>query len=336
KLIDQLLLEKDGTLLKTHLGANTLLGISLACVRAAAQFEQEPLYKYLHPTKENFLLPVPLMNIINGGAHGSNDLDIQEFMIVPFGFDTFKDALRAGCEIFYCLKQKLKSKSYSIAVGDEGGFTPNFRSHHEALDFIVSAIEETGYSKQVGLALDCAASEFYKKKRYHFESKKISSQDLIDIYKKWVKSYNIISIEDGLSEEDWSGWKSLTEQLGDKIQLVGDDLFVTQKKRLEQGLENKIANSLLVKYNQVGTITETKESIDLAKKSGYTCVISHRSGETEDTSIADLSVAWDLEQIKTGSLSRGERTAKYNRLLFIEKKLGSLGKFQGDRAFPKK
>ncbi len=333
ELIDKILLEQDGTKLKNNLGANTLLGISLACVRAAAQFKKEPLYKSLHSQGESFLLPVPLMNIINGGVHGSNLLDIQEFMIVPFDFNSFKEALRAGCEIFHQLKQDLKSKNHSIAVGDEGGFTPNFKSHEQALDFILSAIEKTSYSKKVALALDCAASEFYEKDFYLFESKKINSQDLIAIYKKWVKDYPIVSIEDGLSENDWLGWKDMTSQLGDKIQLVGDDLFVTQKARLQKGVETQVANSLLVKCNQVGTITETIESMNLAKKSNYTCVISHRSGETEDTSIADLSVAWNAEQIKTGSLSRGERTAKYNRLLRIEEELGSLGVFQGQKAF---
>ena len=336
KLIDKTLLEQDGTELKSHLGANTLLGISLACVRVAAAFKKEPLYQSLHLEKDKFLLPVPLMNIINGGVHGSNNLDIQEFMLVPFGFDSFQEALRAGCEIFHQLKKDLKSKGYSIAVGDEGGFTPNFESHGQALDFISSAIESCSYSKQVALALDCAASEFYKKDFYLFESKKINSEELIAIYKKLIEDYNIVSIEDGLSEEDWSGWKKLSSILGHEIQLVGDDLFVTQKLRLQKGIDNQIANSLLVKCNQVGTITETLESIDLAKKSNYTCMISHRSGETEDTSIADLSVAWNMEQIKTGSLSRGERTAKYNRLLRIEKDLGSLGTFQGLKAFKQK
>ena len=336
KLIDQTLWEQDGTELKNRLGANTLLGISLACVRVAAKLKKEPLYKSLHSQKEKFSLPVPLMNIINGGVHGSNDLDLQEFMIVPFGFDSFKEALRAGCEIFHQLKKDLKSKGYSTAVGDEGGFTPDFKSHDQALDFILSAIEQTSYSKNVALALDCAASEFYEKDSYLFESKKINSRDLIAIYKKWVRDYPIVSIEDGLSEDDWSGWKEMTSQLGDKIQLVGDDLFVTQKRRLQKGVQNQVANSLLVKCNQVGTITETIDAIDLAKKSNYTCVISHRSGETEDTTIADLSVAWGMEQIKTGSLSRGERTAKYNRLLRIEKELGSSGMFQGKKAFKQK
>ncbi len=336
KLIDQTLLEQDGTELKSNLGANTLLGISLACMRVAAKLKKEPLYKSLHSEKERFLLPVPLMNIINGGVHGSNNLDVQEFMIVPFGFNSFKEALRAGCEIFYQLKNDLKSKGYSIAVGDEGGFTPDFDSHARALDFILSAIEKSSYSKEVVLALDCAASEFYKEDFYFFESKKVNSENLISIYKKWIKDYPIVSIEDGLSENDWSGWKEMTSQLGDTIQLVGDDLFVTQKARLQKGIESQVANSLLVKCNQVGTVTETIESIDLAKKSNYTCVISHRSGETEDTSIADLSVAWGTEQIKTGSLSRGERIAKYNRLLRIEEELGSLGVFQGREAFKQK
>lgn len=332
KLIDKTLLEQDGTDLKSNLGANTLLAISLACARANAQSKKEPLYKSLNLTGE-FNLPVPLMNIINGGSHGSNNLDVQEFMIVPYNFISFKEALRAGCEIFYQLKQDLKSKGFSIAVGDEGGFTPDFKSHNQAIEFILQAIEKCSYSGKVLLALDCASSEFYKNNHYVFESQKINSHQLIDVYKKWVKDYPIISIEDGLAEEDWSGWKEITLALGENTQLVGDDLFVTQVPRLKKGIEEGIANSLLVKCNQVGTVTETISAIDLAKKSGYSCVISHRSGETEDTSIADFSVAWGTEQIKTGSLSRGERTAKYNRLIRIEEELALTDSFQGVKAF---
>ena len=330
--IDKTIIEADGTELKNNLGANTLLSISLACVRAASLSKKESLYKHLN-TSGQFKLPVPLMNIINGGKHGSNNLDIQEFMIAPVKFSSFKEALRAGCEIFHQLKKDLQSKNFSIAVGDEGGFTPQFNSHTQAIDFILSAIEKCSYTGKVFLALDCASSEFFDKGEYNFEGKKISSQDLVEVYKKWSKDYPIVSIEDGLAEDDWQGWKHLTLELGNKIQLVGDDLFVTQKKRLKKGIDQKIANSLLVKVNQVGTITETIEAINLAKQAGYSNVISHRSGETEDVSIADFSVAWQTEQIKTGSLSRGERTAKYNRLIRIEEELGSLGSFQAEKAF---
>lgn len=335
KKIDHILIEEDGTPLKTNLGANTLLGISLACAQGAALFKKEPLYQSICLDSKKLTLPVPLMNVINGGLHGSNQLDIQEFMLVPFDFSSFQEALRAGCEIFHQLKKDLKSKGFSTAVGDEGGFTPAFKSHTQALEFILSAIESCSYSGKVALALDCAASEFYANGKYQFESQKIDKNQLISIYEKWVKDYPLVSIEDGLSEEDWQGWRELTSRLGDQVQLVGDDLFVTQKSRLQKGIEEKIANSLLVKYNQVGTLSETLEAVEMAKKSQYSCVISHRSGETEDTSIADLSVAWGIEQIKTGSLSRGERTAKYNRLLRIEEELGSLAQFKALKAFKK-
>lgn len=335
KEIDQILLKQDGTPLKSRLGANTLLAISIACVRAAAKNKKQALYQSLS-SQNTFKIPVPLMNVINGGCHGSNALDIQEFMLVPWGFETFRDSLRAGCEIFHQLKKDLQSKNLSTAVGDEGGFTPNLKSHQQAIELILSAIEKSSYSKQVSLALDCASSEFYKKDHYLFESKKIGSTDLVQIYKQWIQDYPIISIEDGLAEEDWSGWETLTKELGDKIQIVGDDIFVTQKSRLKKGIEKQIANSLLVKCNQVGTITETIEAMELAQKAGYSCVMSHRSGETEDDSIADFAVAWQAEQIKTGSLSRGERTAKYNRLLRIEEELGSACVFQGEAAFKQK
>ena len=304
-------------------------------MRAGAKLSKKPLYEYAKREDKAFSLPVPLINIINGGVHGSNTLDIQEFMIVPLDFPSFKEALRAGCEIFHQLKQDLKAKNLSIAVGDEGGFTPEFSSSQQAFDFILSAIEKSSYNKHVALALDCASSEFYKKDYYLFEGEKKSSEDMIALYQKWTKDYPLISIEDGLAEEDWQGWKVMTKKLGDQIQLVGDDLFVTQKKRVEKGIKEKAGNALLVKYNQVGTITETKEAVLTAQAGGFACVFSHRSGETEDTSIADLSVAWGTEQIKTGSVTRGERTAKYNRLLRIEEELGSDGVYKGKQAFKK-
>ena len=334
--IDKKLLEKDASPFKENLGANSLLGISLASLRAAAKTTHKPLYEYAALDASSFYLPVPLMNVINGGVHGSNALDIQEFMIVPLDFSSFKEALRAGCEVFYCLKTELRKKGYSIAVGDEGGFTPAFSSSEEVFDFLLSSIEKASYTGRVALALDCAASEFFKKDHYQFENKKRSFEEMISLYEKWCEQYPLVSIEDGLSEEDWPGWKLMTEQLGKNLQLVGDDLFVTQKHRVERGIKEKAANALLVKYNQVGTITETKEAILKARSAGWTCVLSHRSGETEDTSIADLSIAWGAEQIKTGSLSRGERTAKYNRLLRIEEELGKQAVFRGRKAFKNK
>ena len=334
--IDKILIEKDASPFKENLGANTLLGISLACLRGAAKSSKKALYEYAAFKNQSFFLPVPLMNIINGGVHGSNNLDIQEFMIVPFAFESFREALRAGCEVFHCLKQDLQSSGFSIAVGDEGGFTPGFSSSAQAFDFILSSIEKCSYTGKIALALDCASSEFYKKDHYYFEKQKRDCEQMISIYKKWSKQYPLISIEDGLAEEDWTGWKLMTEQLGKKLQLVGDDLFVTQKDRVEKGVKQGVANALLVKYNQVGTITETKEAILKAKEAGFSCILSHRSGDTEDTSIADLSVAWGTEQIKTGSLSRGERTAKYNRLLRIEEELGAEASFRGKQAFKNK
>ena len=314
--LDEKLIELDGTHLKTNLGANTVLGVSLAYWKLN-HLENSPYEKLM----EKIRLPVPLMNIINGGVHGSNNLNIQEFMIVPFGFETFKDSLRAGCEIFQQLKTLLKSKNLSLAVGDEGGFTPELASHKEALDLIMESIEKSGYKNKVGLALDCASSEFYKEMLYHMKGQKKTAQELISLYKEWVKNYPILSIEDGLAEEDWEGWRHLTEELGKQIQLVGDDLFVTQSNRLERGIKEKTANSLLVKCNQVGTVSEALRAVKKAQQAGYTCVMSHRSGETEDTVISDLAVHWNCEQIKTGSLCRGERTAKYNQLLRIEEQL---------------
>ena len=341
KQIDARLLDLDGTPLKDHLGANALLGVSLACLRAAAQVKKQPLYKYLwndlriQKSQQRFVLPVPLINVINGGVHAKNNLQIQEFMIVPFDFSTFREALRAACEVFYQLKKDLQSKDLSTNVGDEGGFAPQFSHHHQAMDFLLSSIEKCGYSEQMGLALDCAASEFYKGGFYHLEGKKQKAEELIALYESWVQKYPLLSIEDGLAEEDWRGWKLLTETMGNQIQIVGDDLFVTQTQRLNKGIREGIANSLLVKCNQVGTISETRQAVEMAQKAGYTCVMSHRSGETEDTSISDLVVGWSCGQIKTGSVCRGERTAKYNRLLRIEEELGDLGEFYGQRAFPK-
>ena len=334
--IDKILLEKDNSPFKDNLGANTLLGISLACLRAAAQVSKKPLYEYEALENQSLCLPVPLMNIINGGVHGSNDLCIQEFMIAPLNFSSFREALRAGCEVFHHLKQQLKSQGFSVAVGDEGGFTSQFSSSDQAFDFILSSIEKCSYTGKIALALDCASSEFYEKNYYHFEGKKRDCGQMISIYEKWSEQYPLISIEDGLSEEDWEGWKLMTNRLGKKLQLVGDDLFVTQKDRVEKGIRQGAANALLVKYNQVGTITETKEAIFKAREADFSCILSHRSGDTEDTSIADLSVAWGMEQIKTGSVSRGERTAKYNRLLRIEEELGDQAVFRGKKAFKNK
>ena len=331
--IDKKLLKQDPSPLKDSLGANSLLGISLASLRAAAQVHNKSLYEYAAFDSSSFYLPVPLMNVINGGLHGNNALNLQEFMIVPFGFSSFKEALRAGCEVFYHLKSALKRKGHSVNLGDEGGFSPNFSCSEEAFDFLLTAIEKASYTGKMALALDCAASEFFKKDYYQFENKKRSSEEMTAIYEKWCQQYPLVSIEDGLNEEDWRGWRFLTKKLGKNLQLVGDDLFVTQKHRVERGIKEKASNALLVKYNQVGTITETKEAILKAESAGWTCILSHRSGETEDTSIADLSVAWRTEQIKTGSLSRGERTAKYNRLLRIEEELGKQAVFRGRKAF---
>lgn len=341
--IDIRLLELDGTPFKNHLGANAILGVSLACLRAAARAQNRPLYKYLsekRPSQKEktqkdqpFILPVPLINIINGGVHAENNLQIQEFMIVPSGFQTFRDALRAACEVFYQLKKNLQSSGFSTNVGDEGGFAPHLSHHHQAMDLILSSIEKCGYLGQIGLALDCAASEFYKEGFYHFEGKKRNAEDLVALYENWVQRYPLLSIEDGLAEEDWDGWSFLTEKLGKKIQIVGDDLFVTQTRRLKKGIREKVANSLLVKCNQVGTVSETWEALEVARQAGYTCVMSHRSGETEDTLISDLAVGWKCGQIKTGSVCRGERTAKYNRLLKIEEELGEKGIFYGKQAF---
>lgn len=329
-LIDKTLIEIDGTENKSNLGANAILGVSMAVCHASALELGLPLYRYIGGCNAKEL-PIPMMNFINGGAHADNNLDLQEFMIMPVGFKDFSLALRAGSEIFHTLKSILKKQGLNTAVGDEGGFAPNLSSNEEAISIIIKAITESGYipGKDIFLALDVASSEFYNDGKYNFEGKMISSTELIDYYANLVDKYPILSIEDGLSESDWEGWKLLTERLADKVQLVGDDLFVTNTKILKEGIDKGIANSILIKLNQIGTVTETLDAIEMAKKSKYTAIISHRSGETEDTTIADLSVACNTGFIKTGSLSRSERIAKYNRLLFIEKELGSSASFKG-------
>lgn len=336
--VDSRLIKLDGTKSKTRLGANATLGVSLAVARAAAQEQGIPLFRHLGGISAREL-PVPMMNIINGGAHADNGLDLQEFMIMPVGARSFSEALRMGAEIFHHLKAILKSKNMSTAVGDEGGFAPAVRSNEEALDFIVQAIHQAGYrsGKDVVLALDAAASEFFEKKMYHVRNgikPKMSSGELVEYYAKLVKQYPIVSIEDGLDESDWAGWKQLTDQLGDHVQLVGDDLFVTNVEFLGRGIREGIANAILIKVNQIGTLTETIEAMRMAQRAGYGVVVSHRSGETEDTTIADLAVALNAGQIKTGSLSRTDRLAKYNQLLRIEETLGSAALYRGKAVLP--
>ena len=336
--VDSRLIKLDGTKSKTRLGANATLGVSLAVARAAAQEQGIPLFRHLGGISAREL-PVPMMNIINGGAHADNGLDIQEFMIMPVGARSFGEALRMGAEIFHHLKAILKSKNMSTAVGDEGGFAPAVRSNEEALDFIIQAIHQAGYrsGKDVVLALDAAASEFFEKKMYHVRNgvkPKMSSGELVEYYAKLVKQYPIVSIEDGLDESDWAGWKQLTDQLGDRVQLVGDDLFVTNVEFLGRGIREGIANAILIKVNQIGTLTETIEAMRMAQRAGYGVVVSHRSGETEDTTIADLAVALNAGQIKTGSLSRTDRLAKYNQLLRIEETLGSAALYRGKAVLP--
>ena len=333
--IDNFLCDMDGTPNKSVLGANAILGVSLACARAAAETLDIPLYKYIGGVNAK-VLPVPMMNILNGGSHADNTVDFQEFMVMPHGAETFAEALRMGTETFHSLKSVLKSKGYSTSVGDEGGFAPNLKSNEETLDLILEAITKAGYKpgEQISLALDVASSEMYDKEKglYLFfksdKSEKTSDQ-MIDIYSKLVEQYPIISIEDGLDENDWEGWKNLTNAIGNKVQLVGDDLFVTNTERLLQGIENDTANSILIKVNQIGTLTETLEAIEMAKRAGYTTVISHRSGETEDSTIADIAVATNAGQIKTGSACRSDRMAKYNQLLRIEEELDTTAVFPG-------
>jgi len=335
-LIDQTLIDLDGTENKARLGANAILAVSLACARAAAEEAGLPLYRYLGGAGP-MQLPVPMMNIVNGGAHADNNVDIQEFMIIPVGMTSFREALRCGAEIFHTLKKLLGKAGHPTSVGDEGGFAPSFKSNEEALKFIVEAISAAGYTpgKDVMIGLDCAASEFYKDGRYVLESEglKLTSSEFSDYLAAWVDKYPIISIEDGMAEGDWEGWAIHTARLGKSIQIVGDDLFVTNAKILREGIKKNIANSILIKVNQIGTLSETFEAIETAKRAGYTCVISHRSGETEDSFIADLAVASNALQIKTGSLSRADRIAKYNQLLRIEEELAERARYPGLEAF---
>ncbi|HCP14907.1 MAG TPA: phosphopyruvate hydratase [Peptococcaceae bacterium] len=334
--IDQLMLDLDGTPNKSKLGANAILAVSLALAKACAEFFGIPLYRYIGGTNAK-QLPVPMMNILNGGKHADNNVDIQEFMVVPAGAASFSEGLRMGTEVFHSLRKVLQAKGYHTAVGDEGGFAPNLKSNEEALQVIVEAIENAGYvpGKDAFLALDVAASEIYKDGKYHLdgENKVMTAEELIGFYQDIAARYPIVSIEDGLAEDDWDGWKKLTTALGDKIQLVGDDLFVTNTTRLADGIEKGVANSILIKVNQIGTLTETLDAIEMAKRAGYTAVISHRSGETEDVSIADIAVAANAGQIKTGAPSRTDRVAKYNQLMRIEEELDDAAQYPGMKAF---
>ena len=337
--IDKTMIELDGTPNKAKLGANAILGVSIACARAAADFEEVPLYHYLGGFNTK-VLPTPMMNIINGGSHADNSIDFQEYMIMPVGAKSMKEAVRMGAEVFHNLAKILKSKGYSTAVGDEGGFAPNLKSNEEGFEVIIEAIEAAGYvpGKDVMLAMDAASSEFYDREKGVYvladsgEGEK-TSDEMIALYKELCDKYPIISIEDGLDENDWEGFKKLTDELGDRVQLVGDDLFVTNTEKLSQGIEKGIANSILIKVNQIGTLTETFNAIEMAKEAGYTAVVSHRSGETEDTTIADIVVATNAGQIKTGSMSRTDRIAKYNQLLRIEDQLGDVAEYRGIKSF---
>ena len=329
RLIDLTMCKMDGTENKGKLGANAILSISMAVARTASNFLNIPLYRYLGGTNA-YLLPVPLCNILNGGEHADNNLDIQEYMIAPIGFSNFKEAIRAASEVFHSLKKILSDKKYATSVGDEGGFAPNLSTNEEALGLIIEAIDKAGYKagSEVAIALDAAASEFYKDGAYNFGGDSLTSGDMVSVYKEWVKKYPIISIEDGLSESDWDGWDILTKELGNKIQIVGDDLFVTNTSIIQKGIDKNISNSVLIKLNQIGTVTETIEAIQMAKNNGWTAVVSHRSGETADTFISHLAVGLNTGQIKTGSISRSERLEKYNELLRIEEELGDAARFQ--------
>ncbi|MGB0165966.1 MAG: phosphopyruvate hydratase [Luteibaculum sp.] len=332
--LDSLLLELDGTENKSVLGANAILGVSLAIAKAAAIESNQPLYRYIGGTSA-CTLPVPMMNILNGGSHADNKIDIQEFMVMPFGANSFSEALRMGTEVFHALKSVLKAKGMATNVGDEGGFAPNLQSNTEAIEVVLTAIEKAGYKpgQDIYIALDAASSEFYKDGKYHFEStgESFSSSEMVSFWKDWVNKYPIVSIEDGLDEDDWKGWQELTESIGQRCQLVGDDLFVTNTKRLQQGIDQQTANAILVKVNQIGSLSETAQAIELAHRNQFNSVMSHRSGETEDTTIADLAVAFNCGQIKTGSASRSDRVAKYNQLLRIEEDLGEQAYYPGKR-----
>lgn len=334
--LDHTLIELDGTENKSRLGANAMLAVSMAVAKAAAEEAGLPLYRYFGGSGA-MQMPVPMMNIINGGAHADNNLDIQEFMIVPLGVPSFREAVRCGSEVFQALKKILQGKGLTTAVGDEGGFAPSVSSHEEAIQLIIAAIEQAGYEPgtQVALALDCAASEFYKNGKYHLkgEGLTLTAEEFTNLLETWCDKYPIISIEDAMAEDDWDGWAIITNRLGKKIQIVGDDLFVTNTKILQEGIQKGIANSILIKINQIGTLTETFAAIEMAKRAGYTAVISHRSGETEDTTIADIAVGTNALQIKTGSMSRSDRVAKYNQLLRIEEDLGDIADYPGRSAY---
>jgi len=334
--LDNELIELDGTENKSKLGANAILGVSMAFAHACAKSENKPLYQYFHDiskTKKPLTLPVPMMNVLNGGSHAENSTDLQEFMIMPLGAPSFSEAVRYGAETFHALKKILHDRGLNTSVGDEGGYAPTLPSNEEALKVIIEAIEKAGYipGKDISIAIDVAANEFYKDEKYDLatEGKKLSSEELINLYTNWIEKYPIVSIEDGLAEDDWDGFKLMTEKLGSKIQIVGDDLFVTNIKRLERGIKEKTSNSILIKLNQIGTVSETIDAINLAHKNNFTAIVSHRSGETEDTTIADFVVGLGTGQIKTGSMSRSERIAKYNQLLRIEEELGTRAKFAG-------
>ncbi|MBN2725972.1 phosphopyruvate hydratase [Candidatus Mcinerneyibacteriota bacterium] len=336
RLIDTLLLDLDGTENKSVLGANAMLGVSMAAMKAGADFLGLPLYRYIGGIGAK-VLPVPMMNIFNGGKHAANNVDMQEFMIVPAGAPTIKEAVRYGAEVFHAFKKILAEKGYSTSVGDEGGFAPNLSNNREPLEYMMKAVEKAGYrpGEEIFFAMDPASSEFFKEGLYHLagDGKKLNSGEMVDYYEKLVKDFPVISIEDGLAEDDWEGWEELTRRLGSRIQLVGDDIFVTNVKRLQRGIESKCGNSILIKVNQIGTISETLDTIEMAKTHGYTCVVSHRSGETEDTTIADLTVGLNCGQIKTGSLCRTDRVAKYNQLIRIEEELTDIGFYGGKKVF---
>ncbi|MDH4658896.1 phosphopyruvate hydratase [Corynebacterium pyruviciproducens] len=336
RLVDTTMIELDGTDNKSDLGANAILGVSMAVARAAADSAELPLYRYIGGPTAN-VLPVPMMNILNGGAHADSGVDVQEFMIAPIGFDSFREALRAGSEVYHTLKSVIKEKGLSTGLGDEGGFAPSVDSTKAALDLIVEAIKKAGFEpgKDIALALDVASSEFYDNGKYHFEGGEHTAEEMAKVYEELIENYPIVSIEDPLQEDDWEGYTALTAAIGDKVQIVGDDFFVTNPARLKEGIEKKAANALLVKVNQIGTLTETFDAVELAHRAGYHTMMSHRSGETEDTTIADLAVALGCGQIKTGAPARSERVAKYNRLLRIEEQLGSSAHYAGAEAFPR-